>query len=190
MAVISPADDEALQRGPDDRSNGHDVRGDFCGPVTFLVPGQQVAGEREGQHEQQEAEAEPEVDFARGFVGPVDDHLHQVQDEQDVHHRGSEVVNAAQQPAASHLVLDVINAFPCRLRTRAVGHPEKKPGDELDGEAKDQRAAPDVTPARAARDVFVKRILDDAPITSAAIEPVEQPVHHAGIFSLSPARKF
>src|SRR3989442_11214429 len=101
------------------------------------------------------------------------------------------MVNAAQEPSASHLMLDVVNAFPGRLRTWAVCHPQEKAGDELDTQGEDQSAAPHVAPAGTARDVFVKRVANDSPIPNALIQPVLEPRDHArGIFLASPARKF
>ena len=190
VAVVRPADDQPLQGRAEDGYNAHDIGRHFGGPVPFLVPGQQVAHEREREHELEKAQAEPEIDLARSAVGAVDDHLHQVQHEQYIHHRRGEVMDAAQQPAGGHFVLNKIDAFPRGLRTRAVRHPKEEAREELHGQAKDESAAPDVAPARAARDVFVQGILDDPPVTRSTVEPLEQGFHQTGILSFWPARKF
>src|SRR5947208_4861777 len=88
-------------------------------------------------------------------------------------------MDAAQQPAAGHFILDVIDALPGRLRTQTVRHPKKEAGQELDGKAKDKGAAPDIAPTHASRDVFVEGILDDTPVAGAAVEPIEQCFHDA-----------
>lgn len=71
------------------------------------------------------------------------------------------MVEAAEEPAAPHLVLDIVNALPRRLRTGAVGDPKGEAGDDLDAKAKREGAAPDVTPTRAAGDVFVECLVDE-----------------------------
>src|SRR5256885_10534551 len=96
-----------------------------------------------------------------------------------------------EHPTAAHFILDVIDAFPGRLRTGTVGHPEEDAGDELDYEGKGQRAAPDITPARAARDIFIERVVDNTPAAGPLFRPVEKSFDHAtGIFSARPASKF
>ena len=110
------------------------------------------------------------------------------------------MVQAAQEPAAFHHVLDVINALPCCLRTWGISHPEKSASDELHHEREGEGAAPNVTPASAAGNVFVERVVADFPAASALVEPIEQALHantpgfasfHAtGIFSAGPAWKF
>ena len=112
MAVIRPADDKLLQCRADERRDGHDICGHLGRPISLLVPRQQVPGEGESQDEQQQKEAKPVIHFARGFVSAVDHHLHEMEHQQHVHGLGGEVVQPAQQPAACHLVLDVIDAFP------------------------------------------------------------------------------
>ena len=123
MPVIRPADDESLKRRADAGNDAQDVRCHFGGPVAFLIPGQQITGERKRQHELEQTEPEPEIDFSRGPVSAVDDHLHKVEHQQHVHHGSGEMMDAAQQPTAVHFVLNVVDALPRRLRTRAVGHP-------------------------------------------------------------------
>jgi hypothetical protein len=115
MAVIGSSNDEPLQRGSDDRDDRREIRRDLRGPIPFLVPGQQVTGQRQRERELQQDEAEPEVHFARRSVGAVDDHLHQMQHEQNGHGVRSVVVKSAQEPSASHAFLNVINAFPRRV---------------------------------------------------------------------------
>ena len=192
MPVVRATDDDLLQLRPDEGRDGHDVGRDLGGPETFLIPRQQVASEREAEHEKQQHHAKEVVNFARSLVRAVDDHLHQVQHEQDRHGLGRVVMDAAQEPAAPHLALDVVHALPGRLRTGRVGHPEKNPGDDLHHEGEAERAAPHVTPARAARHVFVKRLVEQFLAARAAVHPIVKRLDfvHAGIFSDTPARKF
>jgi len=103
--------------------------------------------------------------------------LQQVQGEQHYHRLRHEMMHGPQQPAALHFILNVINAFPRRLARRAVSHPQEQPGNHLRGEREDQRAAEDISPARAARDVLVQRFVKRVAIAGAMIEPVEQALH-------------
>src|SRR5439155_21578785 len=112
VPIVSAADDDALEVRPEDRYHRHEVGRDFGGPKTFLVPGQQVTSEGEGEHQLQQDDAEPEVDFARSLVRAVNDDLHQVQRQQDDHHMRGVVVQSAQEPASYHDILDVIDTFP------------------------------------------------------------------------------
>ena len=190
MPVVAAAHDDLLQFRSDERGDRGDVRGDPRGPEALLVPGQQVTGQRERQHQHQQDDARPEVEFPRGLVGAVDDHLHQVQDEQHGHRVRGVMMEPAQEPAAPHLMLDEVDALPRGLRTRAVRQPEEAAGDHLDHEAERQRAAPDVAPARAAGNVFVERFVDQPLVAGAVVEPVERGLHQTGILSCTPARKF
>ena len=66
-------------------------------------------------------------------------------------------MDAAEQPAARHLVLNEVDAFPGGLSAGAVDGPEDEAGDDLHEEAEAERAAPDIAPARAAGNVLVER---------------------------------
>src|SRR5689334_3035274 len=100
------------------------------------------------------------------------------------------MVQPAEEPAAGHLVLNEINAFPGGLRTGAVCHPEKNAGDELNAEGKGQGAAPNVTPARSTRHIFIKRFMRDFAVPGSVVQPVENFSHVTGVFSALPVRKF
>ena len=78
MAVLAAADDQLLQRLADDRHQRDHVRRHLGGPIAFLVPRQQVAGERQRQHDLHQDQADPEIDLARRAVRAVDDDLHEV----------------------------------------------------------------------------------------------------------------
>src|ERR1043166_3145216 len=97
------------------------------------------------------------------------------------------MMEPAQKPAATHFVLDVINAFPRRLRARAVGHPQKNSRDELDEEREGERAAPDITPARSTRNIFEQRLSGQVNDPRAFVEPGNERFHATGIFSAWPA---
>ena len=136
-----------------------------------------------------EEKPKPVIHLTRRFVGPVNEDLHEMEDEQHVHRLRGEVVNPAQQPAAGHFVLDIIDAFPGRLRTGAVSHPEKNPGNKLDGERESERAAPNIAPARAAWHIFIEGFVKEFFVAGPVVQPGKQRVH-AGVFFACPAWKF
>ena len=126
MAVLRAADDDLLNERADDGQVAGDVRGHLRGPVALLVPRQQIAGQAQAQNDAHERQAEPPVDLARRQVGAGDDDLQHVQAEQHDHRLRAEMVQAADQPAEVHLVLDEVDAAPGRAVAGAVGGHEQE----------------------------------------------------------------
>src|SRR2546427_1993117 len=111
-----------------------------------------------------------------------------MQEQQDGHGLSGIMVQAAQQPPTAHLMLDVIDAFPCGLRARAVRHPEKQASDKLHKKRKQQCASPDVTPTRSSWNVLVEGLVDEPLATRALVQPINNAVDHAmGSFVGRPA---
>src|SRR4051794_2649893 len=101
------------------------------------------------------------------------------------------MMQSPQQPSATHFILDVVNAFPGRLRTGAVRHPQKNAGNELDRESESQCAPPDIAPARPAGNVLIQSFVNHLPAARAVVKPVKEAggyftrfegLHAAGIF--------
>ena len=174
MAIVGPADDQFRQPLVHQPQK---IRRHARGPVALLVPRKQISGERKAEHDLHQHQAEPKIHFPRRTIRPVDHHLHQVQHQQHDHRLGRVMVQPAQQPAPVHLILDVEDAFPSRMSAGAVGHPKKNAGDDLHEEREHQRAAPNVSPARAAGNPLVQRFMHEAAISRAMIQPVEQFSH-------------
>src|SRR5205814_1255451 len=103
------------------------------------------------------------VEFARRQVSAGDDDLQHVQRDQHHHRLRAEVVQAADQPAEVHLVLDGVNAIPGLRAGRTVGGHQHDAGDELNAENEHETAAPDVAPASAAGDAFEQHGADQFP---------------------------
>ena len=179
MTVVGAAHDHLLERGADERHEPRQIRGHAGGPVALLVPGEQVAGERHAEDEHHEHKPQPEIHLARRAVGAVDHDLHKVEGEQHDHRLGHHVMDAAEQPAAGHLVLDVVDALPRRLGAGRIARPEHETGDDLRHKREDERAAPDIPPACAARHPLVEGLLHDRAIAGAVVEKVGQLAEHA-----------
>ncbi len=186
MAIVGATDDDLLHLGPDHRHDAEQVGGHARGPISLLIPREQVTGQRQAQHDQHQHQAEPEVDFARGPIGAIDDHLHQVERQQHDHGLREKVVHPAQQPAAGHFVLNVEHAFPSGLRTGTVVHPEKQAGDHLRDEHERERAAPHVAPAGAAGNALVECFVHQLAATGAMVQPIEKGLHPLTTLSARP----
>src|SRR5712692_8901730 len=85
------------------------------------------------------------------------------------------MMQAANQPAEIHLILNEIDAGPCRAVTGAVGGHEQDAGDELHAEDEREAAALDLKPLGATENVFDQQRRHETAITSAMIEPAGKP---------------
>jgi hypothetical protein len=179
VAVLAAADDQLLDRRPGARHDPREIGGHDRGPVALLVPGQQIARQRHAEHQHHQDEPEPEIHLSGRAVSPVDHHLQQMQREQDDHRLGHEVVDAAEQPAAGHLVLDVVDALPGGLGARRIARPEEEPRDHLREKREDQRAAPDIPPAGPAGHPLVEGLVNEGPVAGAVVEEVGQTAERA-----------
>ena len=175
VAVVGAAHDKLLDRRTHKRHKAGQVRGHPRGPVALLVPGEQIARERHPQDEHHEHKSHPEINFPGRPVGPVDHHLQKMEREQHHHRVGHEMVNAAEEPAAGHFVLDVPDALPGGLGAGGVARPQEEPRDQLRHEGEHERAAPHVPPAGSARHPLEERLADESPPTGAAVEEVAEP---------------
>ncbi len=82
LPVVRSADDDALETVADEGYDAEQTERDLRCPVAFLVPRQLIAAERDQEHKHEQDEADPEIEFARRLVGPGDDHLHEMRDQQ------------------------------------------------------------------------------------------------------------
>ena len=135
-AELRAADRQPAQPGTDHRQVRKIGDADARGPEAVLVPGEQVAGEVQSQRCQAHQQDGPEEELARRAIGAAEDHLHEVNAHQHQRRLAHVEVDRAQQPAADHLILQIIDAFPGTLRPGTVIHPEDQPGDGLHDKAK------------------------------------------------------
>ena len=85
VAVERSALQQPLERRPHDRRRADDAGRDLRGPVALLIPGQQVAGQRERQHQAEHQNADDPVHLARRLVRAEDHHLREVDAGHDDH---------------------------------------------------------------------------------------------------------
>ena len=83
----------------DERHAAHDRRADAESPVRVLIPAQDLAGEGHAQRHQQEKDAGQPRQLARILVGPEQQHLHHVEQDDRHHEVRAPPVHRAQEPA-------------------------------------------------------------------------------------------
>ena len=103
---------------------------------------------------------------------------------------GGVVMNASQYPPAMNVILEVVDALPGGLRARAVGHPEKDSGYELNHDRKGKGATPDVAPAGSSRDALEEGLAGKLCDAGTIVYPSEESSHQMAFFSSIPAAKF
>ena len=79
MSVTGTTDYDPLQVFSNNGHQCHQVCRHVRGPVTFLIPRQQIAGEPQAQHDLHQDQPEPKVNLAWCPVRSVNDNLEQVQ---------------------------------------------------------------------------------------------------------------
>ena len=127
-AAPQPGDD-----GLADEGDGREQVGDDGGtPEAHLAPGQHVAHEGGGHHQEHDDHAQHPQQLARRLVGAVVEAAEDVDVDHDEEHRGAVGVGVAQEPAVvdvAHDVLDGIeraatcaacSASPARCRSRSA----------------------------------------------------------------------
>src|SRR5262249_44182521 len=97
-------------------------------------------------------------------------------------------VQAADEPAEIHLILNGTHAAPRVLLAGGIMEHQEQTRDDLDHEHEGQAAAPDVAPLGAAGDVLQEQRVDELAITGARVEPVTEPANHGESFTRFGAR--
>ena len=186
VAVSRIADQEPLHRFADARQTARDVGRHLRGEEALLIPGQQIAGEAEAERRAQQADAEPPVDLARRQMRARDHHLQHVQGKQHDHRLRAEMMQAADQPAEVHLVLDEVDRPPRRDVAGRIGGHQQHAGDDLDGEDEREAASPDIAPFRAAGDLLDEHQVQELLVAGSMIQPVRKSANHVMIPLLVP----
>jgi hypothetical protein len=94
VADLRAALEKVAQAVAKGRNCTDDPEADPGRPVGFLVPGEQVTGERQSQSTDQKQHADHPGELARPLVGAPDEDLHEVRQQQDDHGAGAPVVPA------------------------------------------------------------------------------------------------
>src|SRR6266542_2089481 len=157
---------------PDHRRVAHHRGADRDRPDGELVPGQQVAGERQQQGEQQQHHADHPVELARRLVGAVVEDPGHVQEHREDHQVGGPSVHISHELAEEHRGRQRLHVVVGELLTQAGRWPvEEHQEDAGDGEQDEQEEG---QPAQAER----VGQLEAVPLHLHRVQVVQHVVHH------------
>src|SRR5262249_6305791 len=110
-------DDGSAQHQLDDgRTEDGDAAGDRRAdpepPVGVLVEAQHLSGERHAQRHEQEEDAQDPGQLARVLVGPEQEDLHHVDEDDRDHEVRAPAVHGADEPSEGHVVVEGLQAAP------------------------------------------------------------------------------
>ena len=145
----------APQPGGDGLANhwhGTEHVGDDRGaPEGHLAPGQHVAEEGGGGHQQIDQHADDPDQLARRLVGAVIEAAEHVDIDGQEEHGRAVGVNIADQPAVIDVAHDGFNRVEGQVSTGNVMHCQHDAGDDLDRQAESEDAAEDVPDVQVTR---------------------------------------
>ena len=127
--------------GTEHRRVAHHVRADGDRPERELVPGQQVAGEREQQRERQQDDADHPVELTRRLVGAVVEDARHVQEDRQHHEVRGPSMHVSHKRTERHRRLEVLHV---RVRVgdgRPVEEHQEDAGDREQDEQEERQAA-------------------------------------------------
>ncbi len=139
-----------------------------------LIPREQIAGQAECEHEQQQHDAGRPRDFPRTFVRAEKQHAQQMQHREDHDETGAEKMQPPQHAAELELRHDETQALVRVRRHRHVVHRQRDAGDELQRQQKQQHAAEREEPVHVTRNGFVENAPQARAISGAIVEPVAE----------------
>ena len=109
-----------------------------------LAPGQDVAHEGGGHHQQVDHAAQDPEQLARSLVGAVVEAAEHVGVDGDEEHRGPVGVHVAHQPAIVHVPHDPLDRGEGMVHVGNVMHGQDDAGDQLDAQAEREDPAKSV----------------------------------------------
>jgi len=155
-----------------------DLRADGGGPVRALVPREQVAGEAHAERGDQQADADQPGQFTRVLVRGSDKDTQQMEEDHDHHERRTPVMDAAHQPAESHIVHDVGDAVVGVVGRGRVVDRQKNSRHSLHNE-QEQRGRAERVPPVALRFGAVEQVFLQFVQAEAFIQPAEDFFPHS-----------
>ena len=171
LADLGATDQQVLQLAADQRDVVHEIRADRDRPVRQLVPGQQVAGEREREREQQQHHADHPVELARLLVGAGVEHAHEMQRDDEHHEVRRPAVHVPDQLPEAHAGLQVLHVAVRRADRRRVHEHQVDAGDEQDAE---EHRRDEAEPERVAHAQHALRDLDRVHVQEDVAERLER----------------
>jgi hypothetical protein len=170
----------AQEEGPDGGSHAGDAGADGRRPERLLVPGQQVTGEAEAEHQQQQEDAGDPGHFPGELVAAGEDHPQQMQHRQDHHGAGAPMVKASNEPPGGDLGRDELDAVVRVIGGRHVVHRQQDSGHDLIDGDEQGGAAEGVQPVDLG-DLAQKDRLPGLAPAEALIEPISDAGSHLSL---------
>ena len=170
------ADRETAPQPLDDRvadqRNGREQAGDHGGaPERHLAPGQHIAHEGGRHHRQVDQDADDPGDLARRLVGAVVEAPEEMRIDRHEEQRAAVGVEVAQQRAAVHVAVDMLDRGEGLAHMRDVVHGQDDAGGDLQHQAEGQDHAPDPHPVEVLRGRDHQRRVDQADDRQTAVQP-------------------
>ena len=162
-----------------DRRQPRDVDRDDRRPVRALIPRQQIPRQRESQDEAEERQPGEPRDLARRLVRPEHDDAQQVQDEKHDEKARAEVVEPADETPGRRAA-DEADALVRVIRRRRVVERQESAGEQLDRDEGEEHAAEREDPSRPRGNLFVEQDVARRTEAGPRVEPLQQPILHAG----------
>ncbi len=146
--MIGPPNINFTAAGTYDGDAACDGCSDAEPPIGVLIEAQHLPAEGHPQRHQQEKDPDDPGELSRKFVGPEQEDLHHVNEDDRDHEVRPPPVQCADEPAESHVVVEGLQAAPGFRGRWNIDEGEQNSGDDLQHEDGERGAAEHIKPAR------------------------------------------
>jgi hypothetical protein len=137
-----------------------------------LIEPQHLSRERHAQGHEQKKHSQDPSQLSRKLVGPEEEDLNHVDENDGDHEIGCPTMEGSNEPAQRDLVIQCLEAAVCLAGARYVDEGQKNAGDDLQTERGESRAAEHIKPAgRLAWNRMLHRFANDFSDLQAMVEP-------------------
>src|SRR5579872_53722 len=148
-----------------------DLRGDNSRPVAPVIPRQEIPGETESERYKQQNATDHPGGLPWLLVSAIDKYLDHVQHDDDDHHAGSPVMQAANEMPGGHLRHDIFHAVVSLAGRGRVIKRQQDSREYLHQESEQGHAPENLMPAAGCRDIFVEKIFDRGLKAGSLLQP-------------------
>gem|GEM_PF-5720181 len=149
---------------------------DLGPPEAHLAPGQHVAHEGRGHHQQEDDHAQQPHHFARGLVRSVEEAAEDVDVDHDEEGRSAVGVRIAHHPAPVHVADGLLDGVERHLRIGREVHGHDDAGDDLQAEAErgEETEVPEIVEVARNRITAADSVVDEARQGQPLIHPLHE----------------
>ena len=157
-------------------NRGEQVGDNLRGPVAHLTPGQHIAHEAGGHHQEIDDQAEEPQHLTRMLVGAVIEAAENVDIDDEEEHGGAIRMRIAKQPAIIHVAHNMLDAVERHAGFRRIVHREHDTGHDLDDQEETGKHAeiPPVVQILRARIAGANRAINQGEDRQLLVEPLNQ----------------